>query len=162
MKRSIWEGNQEKFQPIIQGFTNDGAHNLNLMRKSDSQCYATIPGNGNVFQLKVEYESQPEKVLHISFFNPEIMSFEKCYAMKADLSFSGIFLITAMSGFKDPNYHFVRSFKLFDPKTESVNNRFQDSHHEKALRENLAEKISEDINDLVHQKGSETTNLSEV
>jgi len=101
-------------------------------------------------------------VLHISFFNPEIMSFEKCYAMKADLSFSGIFLITAMSGFKDPNYHFVRSFKLFDPKTESVNNRFQDSHHEKALRENLAEKISEDINDLVHQKGSETTNLSEV
>lgn len=99
--------------------------------------------------------------MHISFFNAEKMSFEKCFAMKADLSFPGIFLITAMSGFKDPNYHFVRSFKLFDPKTESVNNRFQDSHNEKALREKLAEKISQDIKDLVHQKGSETTNLTD-
>lgn len=81
--------------------------------------------------------------------------------MKADLTFEGIFLISASSGFKEPNYHYVKSFKVWDTQTEVFNNRFEDSHNEKALREKLAEKLASDIEDLIHKKSSEAANLTD-
>ena len=90
------------------------------MKKQNTQCYATILG-GHTFRLKLEYESKPENVLHVSFFSQETMQFERCFAMKAELSFQGIFLITASSGFREPTYHSVKSFKIWDTKTEVLN-----------------------------------------
>ena len=75
--------------------------------------------------------------------------------MKADLSFQGVFLITANSGFREPNYHYVRSFKVWDTKTEVLNTRFQDSHLQKAISENLADMIAAKASDLIHQKSEE-------
>ena len=93
------------------------------MRKQNTQCYATIFG-GNTFRVKLEYESKPENVLHVSYYSQETLQFERCFAMKADLSFSGIFLITASSGFRQPTYYTVKSFKIWDSKTEVLNTRF--------------------------------------
>ena len=80
--------------------------------------------------------------------------------MKAELSFSGIFLITAASGFRQPTYYSVKSFKIWDTKTEVLNTRFQDSHLQKAMSEHLADVISANIDDLIHKKGGQDATLT--
>jgi hypothetical protein len=43
---------------------------MNMMRKSQNECFASINGQkGELFRLKVEYESDPARVLHVSYYS---------------------------------------------------------------------------------------------
>lgn len=61
--------------------------------------------------------------------------------MEVDLEYEGLFVLSASSGFKDPDHHYARSFKVWDTSAEVFNSRFQDSHLTKAMAEHLAEKM---------------------
>lgn len=63
-------------------------------------------------------------MLHVSYFSFETMQFERCFAMAVDLEYEGIFLMSASSGFKDPDHHYVKSFKAWDTSSEVFNTRF--------------------------------------
>ena len=52
------------FRTAVQGFTNDGSHNLNMMRHATSQCYASIR-NGDKVRLQVQYQSTPDPELNV-------------------------------------------------------------------------------------------------
>jgi len=38
------------------------------MKQSKTQCHATILG-GHTFRFRLEYESKPESVLHVSYYS---------------------------------------------------------------------------------------------
>lgn len=144
-----------EFHSSIQGFDNDGSHNINLLRRSSNQCFAKINGQkGEVFRVRLEYESDPAKTLHVSFFSQETMQFERCFAWQIDLEYQGIWAVSAASGMRDPDHHHLRSIKLWDTSQEVLNNHYQDSHQRKALTEQLADKLSQDVNDLIHMSAS--------
>lgn len=101
------------------------------------------------------------RALKVSFFNQQSQVFEPCFSLQVDLEFEGIFLMSASSGFKDPDHHYVHSFKAWDASAEVLNTRFQDSHARKASTEHMAEKLGEAGADYITQKQASLHGLSQ-
>jgi hypothetical protein len=52
------------------------------------------------------------------------MQFEKCFAMQVDLEFPGIFAVSASSGMREPDHHYVKSLKVWNSAEEVLNSHF--------------------------------------
>lgn len=108
------------------------------------------------FKLEIRYETEPIQTLSVGYWDAELNMFRHCFTVRTDLEFPGYFLFSGSAGFKNPDYHYIESFRLWDPKVEQLNNHFYESHTEKALHEKLADKLSEKIGDLIHTKAEQT------
>lgn len=102
--------------------------------------------------MAVEYE---KPMLSVSVYDHESSQFVHCFSREIVLDYEGFFVISASSGFSNPQYNYVNSFKVFDPTNGKSNHRFEDSHARKAEREHYAASIADTISDLIHHDEDE-------
>ena len=98
-------------------------------------------------KIAIEYE---RPMLQVSVFDHGAQAMVNCFTQDIDLDYDGFFVISASSGQTFPQYNFVNSFDLLDPKTTQSSHHQEDSHAKKAEYEHYAESISATVADLIH------------
>lgn len=98
-------------------------------------------------KISIEYENP---MLQVSVFDHESQAMVHCFTQDIELDYDGYFVIAASSGTVFPQYNFVNSFDLLDPKTPSTSHHMEDSHNKKAEYEHYAESIAATVSDLIH------------
>ena len=82
--------------------------------KSMKNCKAQFRNFGSEydnFDLRVKYENSQ---IILEVFNPHTLQYELCLSFETVIDFEGHFLIAANSGIKNPDYHFLKSFKVYN------------------------------------------------
>ena len=139
---------QDKVKKVqVASFANDGKK-MNKQTNKRNQCYHELTGSHLQFsKIAIEYE---KPMLQVSVFDHEAQAMVHCFTQDIELDYDGFFVISASSGSVFPQYNFVNSFDLLDPKTPQTSHHQEDSHQRKAEHEHYAESIAATVSDLIH------------
>lgn len=97
-------------------------------------------------RIRIFYD---KPLLSVLFYNMNSQKYELCTSIEADLSYKGYFLVSAGSGMQTPDHIFLKSFKLYNPKTNAQNEHFKEVRGIKAGKEKMMEDLAQHAKNLL-------------
>ena len=143
------ENKDKEIVNAIQGFYNNGERSINVFSEKNHICFKKFRNlpEGQHLRIRLHY-SYP--LITVQVLDIYTQQFEFCFSFEAPEvgQYNGYWLLSGASGVQYPDHIFVKSIKLYDPKSPATNQHFQEARHAKAQFESIQAKIKEGVKDI--------------